>query len=1057
MGRKKKSAASKQRDDSAAVEVGVHRDGESTEHSNGAALMSDVNESCKDKPCCGSEENKEVVAEVISANDTVVEVTSDPSCKDKPCCGSLKSKEIVLEVSSERSGKEKSCCSSKTSSRSAIEVTSEPSCKDEPCFGSETNTGAIVDVASGPSCKDKPCCSSKAKKEVAVEVAVKANCKGKACCGTDPKQVVSNSSRHSQPAAEKSSCCGSTGSKGCGKLSGRSSSNRGEASAHNGPGSTMSDRLRAYKSNREHRAVATPVIKGSTPSRMSMKAQRVETVRLVIGGMTCSGCCTRIEVFMKQQPGIFGVNVSLLSSRGTFEYDPATISETGVAQLVAALGFTPSIMPSESLVSLVLHIGRELPSRAKQLLTEMDGVAAVHVKSDGGAREDQRVVVDYDPEILGARTLVRRLSSAMGIQVQVSTPRPQALQNHEVEVREFARLLAWSVLFACPVIFLEYIVPLFGCDGDDDRSFSCTLSHLATTEVLPGLSVDEFVGLLCATPILFIIARPIHDSALSALRYSSRVTMDVLISLSATCAYVFSVVTVLLQVIRMNGTGRVHDGTSVTNAQPNRLAPQEETFFEVTCLLVTLILLGRYIEKIVKAKAARSVDSLLKMQAKTAILLETKKSDSQLVSQPTSDELSAMVESYIDVLLVERGDLLKVLPGARVPTDGVVIDGSSRVDESMITGEARKVEKEVGSIVIGGTINAHGVLVVRVTHTINESMLARIVHLVDDAQALKSRTEGLADAVSSYFTTFIICVALVAFCVWYQLARHGTIETTHGMAPFPFALRFAITVLVISCPCAISLAVPTAMMVATTMGSRVGVLFKGGIALETLHDVDVVMFDKTGTLTSGKLEVVDFIVAQSRLLPAEINHPRRLWTLLAAAERDSEHSVAQAIRTYAKKVHTPDIQVDSFEALPGCGVRCRVDRRHTVCVGSVKWMLDVLRVDVPLDLAARNESYQREGCVVVCLAVDGLLCALVALQDTPRPEARAVVEELRARRIQTWIVTGDQRETALAVAESLGIPDVTVIADALPPREGGQSSTTPGYRKACRLRWRWCK
>ncbi|KAJ0405213.1 hypothetical protein ATCC90586_001165 [Pythium insidiosum] len=307
----------------------------------------------------------------------------------------------------------------------------------------------------------------------------------------------------------------------------------------------------------------------------------------------------------------------------------------------------------------------------------------------------------------------------------------------------------------------------------------------------------------------------IHESALSALRYSSRVTMDVLVSLSATCAYMFSVVTVILQVVSMNRSGQAHAGGN-GSIQPDHLAPQEETFFEVTSLLVTLILLGRYIEKIVKAKAARSVDSLLQMQAKTAILLEAPKVDAQVVSQPSSDELSAMTESYIDVLLVERGDLLKVLPGARVPTDGVVIDGSSRVDESMITGEARKVDKEVGSIVIGGTINAHGVLTVRVTHTINESMLARIVHLVDDAQAMKSRTEGLADAVSSYFTTFIICVAAVAFC------------------------------------------------------------------------------------------------------------------------------------------------------------------------------------------------------------------------DTPRPEARLVVEELRARKIQTWIVTGDQRETALAVAESLGIPDVTVIADALP-------------------------
>ncbi|TMW60515.1 hypothetical protein Poli38472_000557 [Pythium oligandrum] len=746
---------------------------------------------------------------------------------------------------------------------------------------------------------------------------------------------------------------------------------------------SLSEKVASLRTNRENLPLK---------SLGSMRAIQAETLRLTIGGMTCSGCCTRIEGFMKEQPGMFSVNVSLLTSRGVFEYDPSTLTPAAIEKLISTLGFTPNVLPSDSLVSIVLHVGREHPVRVKKILMDINGVASVRedkTVDNNALPGETKVLLDFDPEIIGARTLVRKLSTSLSLVVQVSTPRPQALQSEDEEVKKFRNYLLWSCLLSLPIIFMEYLVPFMGVD----------LQDIAVTEIMTGVCVRNLVGMVFSTPILVIIAHPIHQSAYLALRYGSRVTMDVLISLSSICAYVFSVVTILLEFVGVT---------------PD-ITPDEETFFEVTALLVTLILLGRYIEKIVKAKASHSVDALLQIQAKTAILLEKQ-----------NDETTK--ESYIDVLLVERGDLLKVLPGARVPTDGIVIEGSSSVDESMITGESKKVAKDVGSLVIGGTINAHGVLVMRVSHTINESMLARIVNLVDEAQSAKCASQSIADAVASYFTAFIICVAIAMFVVWYELARLGRVST-NGWAPFPFALRFAITVLVISCPCAISLAVPTAIMVATTVGSQFGVLFKGGQALEALDKVDVVMFDKTGTLTSGNLEVVDFLVASTRL-PQQAN-ARKLWTFLAAAESNSEHAIAKAIQQYAKKVHTPKLEAKAFESVPGCGVRCHVEGR-VICAGSVKWMLDDLRVDVPLDLAARNELYQKEGCVVVCLSVDNLLCALVALQDTPRPEAQFVVEQLRLRKIQTWIVTGDQRETALTVAQELGIPDVTVISDALP-------------------------
>lgn len=717
--------------------------------------------------------------------------------------------------------------------------------------------------------------------------------------------------------------------------------------------------------------------------------------------MTCSGCCTRIEKFMERRPGIVDVNVSLLTSRGVFAYDAKVTSAKALEDMVGSLGFSAGVLPDESLVSLVLHIGYESPSRVCPMLLAMDGVVTAVETKDAAVSPvassslpktvgtQRAVVVDYDPDVTGARTIVRQLSRTLGFHVYASSPRPLAVQNEEADVAKFRAYLLWSCVLALPIVVLEYILPLFFVSG--------SRANPVDSDVVSGLSYKDAIGFVCATPILLFVAYPIHESAFLALRYGGRVTMDVLISLSSFTAYTFSVVTVVL---------------AMTTTVPER----SETFFEVTALLVTLILVGRYIEKIVKAKASNSVDALLRIQAKTAILLER-------------SSTSALKESYIDVILVERDDLLRVLPGTRIPTDGVVVEGTSAVDESMVTGESRKVPKAPGSTVIGGTINAQGVLVMRVTHTITESMLARIVTLVDEAQASKCVSQTLADVVASYFTTFIIAISVIMFGVWYHLAATGRVET-HGWAPLPFALRFAITVLVISCPCAISLAVPTAIMVATTIGSQFGVLFKGGQAIEALEGVDVVMFDKTGTLTAGQLTVVDSEVALDASSSDALD-VRALWSLVGAAEAHSEHAIGRALVAHARSLHAPERPSSAFAAVPGCGVTAVVGQTH-VRIGSLKWMQDVLRVAVPVDLHAANSRFQQRGFVVVCVALESDVVAVVALRDAPRPEAQFVIEQLRRQKIQTWIVTGDQRETALSIAAMLGVPEFTVIADALP-------------------------
>ncbi|TYZ60427.1 hypothetical protein PybrP1_009377 [[Pythium] brassicae (nom. inval.)] len=990
------------------------------------AVVAAAEQEAQESACCGADTGGCCSSTAAPATVTPLHVASAAPAAEDACC---KSATPATEVSGA------SCCAPKTKAQAApaaskgcsrsangsSEAPGDACCAPKPAAA----TGCGSAGAKASCCAPKPAAAAVASTGCTGSATANGKSKradGDACCA--PKSAAASTgcgaAKTKRNGGGGASCCApkvvEVASKGCCGVTkmdsgccAPSSASKVNGALERKPSNSHPDRVRerlfdrAAEFRNERGASMAPAVRKATGGggQLASRQAATATLRLAIGGMTCSGCCTRIEQYMATRPGVHGVNVSLLTSRGVFEHDPAVISPQAVEDMVASLGFTAGVMPDESLVSIVLHVGSESPERVRGLLLAMNGVVAAAETTDRAADasaaagassslpravgHQRAVLVDYDPEATGARTIVRHLSHVLGFQVYASSPRPLAVQNEEAEAAKFRNYLLASFLLALPIVLMEFVLPLVAAGNPADR------------DLVAGLSIKDAVGMLCATPILFIVAYPIHESAFLALRFGGRVTMDVLISLSSFTAYAFSVATVVLGALGLN---------------PAR----SETFFEVTALLVTLILVGRYIEKIVKAKASNSVDALLRIQAKTAILLETS----------TVDEDALLKESYIDVILVERDDLLRVLPGTRIPTDGVVVEGASTVDESMVTGEARKVAKEPGATVIGGTINAHGVLVVRVTHTITESMLARIVSLVDEAQASKCVSQTLADVVASYFTTFIISISLIMFAVWYHLARAGSVDT-HGWAPFPFALRFAITILVISCPCAISLAVPTAIMVSTTIGSQFGVLFKGGVAVEALEKVDAVLFDKTGTLTSGKLAVVDAAFAASD------EDARQLWSLVAAAETNSEHAIGKALVAHARgQLGAPACAAAlTFSSVPGCGVSAQVDG-VAVNIGSFKWMQSVLKIPVPAALEAANAAMQQRGCVVVGVAVQHALVAVVALRDTPRPEARFVIEQLKRQKIQPWIVTGDQRETALSIAAQLGIPAVSVIADALP-------------------------
>ncbi|KAG2763216.1 Copper-transporting ATPase [Phytophthora cactorum] len=954
----------------------------------------------KPSSCCSSKK-----LETSGDSDTSKE---DP--KKTGCCSSKKRETCVGGVSNEEP-KKSGCCSSKM-----LEALN-----DSGTFGKEPKKSSCCSSKKDQAFTGSSCCSSKAP-EVSVEV-------DDCCASTEKKKSLSGCcSKDSKVEAEAGGCCASKEepkkSSGCCSSSPRVKkktpgsgccSSKPQDLPHPERSASFLKRLMQFRSDRGA-SLEKQRPQSESSGRKTKTTDSLEILRLNISGMTCSGCCTRIEKFMSTQRGVTDVNVSLLTSRGIFQFDPQLVTAKRIEETVATLGFEPSVLSSDELVSVALHLGQSGSSlRAKKLALEIAGVVSaedVDEPAVSSGSQGKAVLVKYNPDVTGARTIVRQLSRELGFTVQASSPRAPSVRAGEEEVRRFTRLLLWSCFLSLPVIFVEFVLPALYPSSDSNPA------DVGLWGTANRLSIKDAVELACATPVLFFVARPIHESAFLALRYGGRVTMDVLISLSACTAYTFSVFTVV------NGAlAKPQPQEAVTVPSTGLMRPpphvetpvKTDTFFQVTVLLVTLILVGRYIETRVKARASNSVDALLRMQAKTAILLEE----------------GDQKELYIDVVLVERGDLLKVLPGTRIPTDGVVIGGASSVDESMVTGEARKVPKERGAIVIGGSINSQGVLTMRVTHTIHESMLARMVRLVGEAQASRGVRQSIADAVAAYFTTFIIILAGLMFMLWYSLAKHGHVDT-QGWAPFPFALRFAITVLVISCPCAISLAVPTAVMVATTKGSQVGILFKGGRALEALEEVDAVVFDKTGTLTTAQLGVT------SVFTPQDAVDKTQLWSCVAAAEKSSEHSIGKALIAHAEtQLQGSQIEeAQGFEAVPGCGVHCTV-RGVDVRLGSLTWLKqqtygDCRALRIPPEFVEANQRFQSQGSIVVFAVIDGELVSAIALRDAPRPEAKRVIEQLKCEGIQPWIVTGDQRGTAMSVATALGVPEGSVLAESLP-------------------------
>jgi Cu+-exporting ATPase len=574
----------------------------------------------------------------------------------------------------------------------------------------------------------------------------------------------------------------------------------------------------------------------------------------------------------------------------------------------------------------------------------------------------EKLYVEYDTK----RMNIQKIKDAVKATGYTAEEEMEDMEKNtrEKEMRNLKIKLVASIIFTLPVFF---------------GSFSDIFPWV------PEFLTEPYVLLVFATPVQFWIGSMFYKGLFLSIK-NKRPDMDTLIGIGTSAAYFYSVaVTIFPSYFTQHGF-------------------QIQLYFDSSTVIITLILLGRYLEMIAKGKTSEAIKKLLKLQAKTARILRDGK------------------EVEIPIEEVKVGDVIVVRPGEKIPVDGIVTDGYSSVDESMINGESIPVEKNKGDEIIGATINKTGLLKFKATKIGKDTMLAQIIKIVEEAQGSKAPIQRLADTVASYFVPAVIIIALASALTWYFFGNMILGETYlanyKSMTPFLFSLTTFISVLIIACPCALGLATPTAIMVGTGKGAENGILIKSGESLENAYKMNTIVFDKTGTLTKGQPAVTDVIPTDSK---------QDVLKYAAIAERGSEHPLGEAI---VKKSEEKGIKVpyaDFFKAIPGQGVKANYMKK-TILLGNRKLMTDnKIKVD---GIEGKITKLEDEGKTAMIVALNGKIIGVIAVADTLKEHSKAAVKALKDMGKEVIMITGDNNRTAKAIASQVGVD--RVLAEVLP-------------------------
>ncbi|TKY72680.1 Copper-transporting ATPase RAN1 [Spatholobus suberectus] len=731
--------------------------------------------------------------------------------------------------------------------------------------------------------------------------------------------------------------------------------------------------------------------------------------QFTIGGMTCAACVNSVEGILRNLPGVKRAVVALATSSGEVEYDPSVINKDDIVNAIEDSGFEASFVQSNEQDKIILGVVGVYSLIDAQvlegILSSTKGVRQFHFDQISGELD-----VLFDPEVFSSRSLVDAIQGGSDgkFKLHVRSPYKRMASKEVEETSTIFRLFIYSLFLSIPLFFMRVVCPHI--------PLMYSLLHRRCGPFLMG----DWLKWALVSLIQFVIGKRFYIAASRALRNGST-NMDVLVAVGTTASYVYSVCALLY------------------GALTGFWSP---TYFETSAMLITFVLLGKYLECLAKGKTSDAIKKLVELAPATAVLVVKDKGG------------KSIEEREIDSLLVQPGDTLKVLPGAKIPADGIVTWGSSYVNESMVTGESVPILKEVNASVIGGTINLHGVLHIQATKVGSDTVLSQIISLVETAQMAKAPIQKFADYVASIFVPSVVSLALLTLFGWYIAGSIGAYPEEwlpENANHFVFALMFSISVVVIACPCALGLATPTAIMVATGVGANNGVLIKGGDALERAQMVKYVIFDKTGTLTQGKA-----IVTTAKTFTGM--ERGEFLKLVASAEASSEHPLAKAILAYARHFHFFDdssattgtendaksgwlFDVSDFSALPGRGVQCFIDGKRILVVGNRK-LMEENGIDISTEVENFVVELEESAKTGILVAYNDILIGVLGIADPLKREASVVIEGLQKMGVTPVMVTGDNWRTAHAVAKEVGIQDVR--AEVMP---AGKADVVRSFQK----------
>ena len=678
-----------------------------------------------------------------------------------------------------------------------------------------------------------------------------------------------------------------------------------------------------------------------------------------VTGMTCSACSAAVSRAVNKLDGVNTADVNLATETLRVSYDESKLDFNAIQAAVERAGY--GLVEPQALKRAEFGVDgmtcASCSSSVERALRKLDGVEEPSVNL-----ATNRAAFSYDPTKVKLAQVREAITKAGYTPLDLASEdtRDAEQEKREKALRLMRLRLIVAIVFAAPILYIAmaHMFPTLGVP----------LPAFMNPHVFP--LTFALVQLVLTIPVLIAGGRFFRVGFKTLFKGSPN--MDTLVAIGTGSAFLYGVYATVLIYLGQFGFA-------------------QHLYFESAAVVITLVMLGKYLEAVSKSKTSEAIKKLMNLKPKTAVVVKDG------------------VELTVSLDEVAVGDVVLVRPGAAIPVDGVVADGASSVNESMLTGESLPVEKQPGSPVTGGSINGEGLLRFTVTRVGEDTALSKIIHLVEEAQGRKAPIAKLADVISGYFVPAVLGIAVLSAVVWALVGKD-----------FNFVLNIFVTVLVIACPCALGLATPTAIMVGTGKGAELGVLIKGGEALETTHGINAVVLDKTGTITQGKPELTDIVRYSG-------DDEASVLALSASAERGSEHPIARAIVSAAQEKNLSLAEPEQFRAIPGRGIEATVSG-HRILAGSAKLLCEH-NVDLSRSVSDAV-ALSNAGKTLMYIAKDDALYALMAAADAVKPTSRRAIEQLKSLGIEVYMLTGDNASTASAVAASVGIDHV--LSDVLP-------------------------